>query len=383
MRFGVFLAPFHQPGQNPTLSLERDLELIVRLDELGYDEVWVGEHHSTGWETITSPELFLAVAAERTRHIRLGTGVVSLPYHHPLMVADRITLLDHLTRGRVNLGVGPGGHVTDAMMLGIDPADLRPRMADALDVVVRLMTDTSPLTRIGEWYELHDAVLQLRPIQRPHPPIFVTSMESPAGMVQAGRHGVGVISLSFAKSTGGAVDLASQWRIAEEEADRCGTRVDRAEWRIAIPMFLAESRSEAFASAREGAAAFLLDYTDGVTGRPAPVPGPREKVIEQMAERGSWVVGTPDDAIAAIERLLEETEGFGGIAVWGHEWAGREAILRSHELFVREVAPRFTGALEGILSSRDVAVARRHESRERRSAAVEKARADHESATRG
>ena len=84
MTFGVFLAPYHQPGQNPTLALERDLELIQLLDRLGFDEAWVGEHHSTGWETIASPELFLAVAAERTRHIRLGTGVVSLPYHHPL-----------------------------------------------------------------------------------------------------------------------------------------------------------------------------------------------------------------------------------------------------------------------------------------------------------
>jgi limonene 1,2-monooxygenase len=380
MRFGVFLAPFHQPGQNPTLSLERDLELIVRLDQLGYDEVWVGEHHSTGWETITSPELFLAVAAERTRHIRLGTGVVSLPYHHPLMVADRITLLDHLTRGRVNFGVGPGGHVTDALMLGIDPSDLRPRMAEALEVILRLMTESEPITRTGEWYELHDAVLQLRPVQRPHPPVFVTSMESPAGMAQAGRHGVGVISLSVSKGKGGPVDLASQWRIAEEEAERHGTQVDRSGWRIAIPMYLAETRELAFAEAREGAAAFLLDYTEGVTGRPAPVPGPRERVIEQMAERGSWIVGTPDDAIAAIERLVEETGGFGGIAVWGHEWAGREAIMRSHELFIREVAPRFTGALDGILASRDIAVGRRDESYERRTAAVAKAREDHVSA---
>ena len=143
MRFGVFLAPYHEPGENPTLALERDLELIERLDELGYDEAWVGEHHSTGWETIASPEIFLAVAAERTRHIRLGTGVVSLPYHHPLMVADRIVLLDHLTRGRINFGVGPGGHLTDARMLGIDPELLRPRMAEALDVIVRLLTETS------------------------------------------------------------------------------------------------------------------------------------------------------------------------------------------------------------------------------------------------
>ena len=170
MRFGVFLAPYHEPGQNPTLALERDLELIQLLDRLGLDEAWVGEHHSTGWETIASPELFLAVAAERTRHIRLGTGVVSLPYHHPLMVADRIVLLDHLTRGRVNFGVGPGGHLTDARMLGIEPARLRPMMAEALDVIVRLLTDPEPFSYRSDWFSLTDAVLQLRPYQDPHPP---------------------------------------------------------------------------------------------------------------------------------------------------------------------------------------------------------------------
>ena len=180
LRFGLFLAPFHRPGENPTLALERDLELIVRLDRLGFDEAWVGEHHSTGWETVASPELFLAVAAERTRHIRLGTGAVSLPYHHPLMVADRILLLDHLTRGRVMFGVGPGGHLSDAAMLGLDPLQLRSRMAESLDVILRLFRETTPFSVDSEWFQLRDAVLQLRPFQRPHPPIAVTSMESPA-----------------------------------------------------------------------------------------------------------------------------------------------------------------------------------------------------------
>ena len=86
MKFGVFMAPFHRVGENPTLALDRDLELLQWLDTLGFDEAWVGEHHSAGWETICSPEVFIATAAERTRHIRLGTGVISLPYHHPYML---------------------------------------------------------------------------------------------------------------------------------------------------------------------------------------------------------------------------------------------------------------------------------------------------------
>ena len=249
LRFGAFMAPYHAVGEGPTLALERDLELIVRLDELGFDEVWVGEHHSTGWETIASPEIFLAVAAERTRRIRLGTGAISLPYHHPLMVADRIVLLDHLTRGRVMLGVGPGGHITDALMLGIEPTRLRPMMDEALGVIVRLLTDTAPLTVESDWFRLHDAVLQLRPYQRPHPPLAVTSLESPAGMALAGRHGAGVLSLAVTTTPDGPVDLPAQWA-----RDRGGRRRgrDRGAPRRLAPVRAHPPRRDAAAGARRG-----------------------------------------------------------------------------------------------------------------------------------
>jgi limonene 1,2-monooxygenase len=378
MSFGAFLAPYHEPGENPTAALERDLDLIVHLDRLGFDEAWVGEHHSTGWETIASPELFLAVAAERTRHIRLGTGVVSLPYHHPLMVADRIVLLDHLTRGRINFGVGPGGHLTDARMLGIEPALLRPRMAEALDAIVRLFTDPEPLTLRTDWFSLTDAVLQLRPYQLPHPPIAVTSMESPAGMVLAGRHGAGVLSLTVAKGPRGPIDLAAQWAVAEETAAEHGTTVRREDWRLSLPVHLAETRREALDDARRGAAAYLIDYAEGITGRARPTRGPRETVVEEMVELGSWVVGTPDDAIAAIERLQERSGGFGGLMLWANEWAPTDKVHRSYELFARHVAPRFQGSLVGIEASNAVARRRAEITGRERTAAVETARRAYE-----
>src|SRR6478736_4346748 len=134
LRFGIFLAPFHPAGENPTLALQRDLELVGHLDGLGYDEAWFGEHHSAGSEIIASPEIFIAAAAERTRHIKLGTGVVSLSYHNPLWVAERIVLLDHLTRGRVMLGVGPGSLPTDAAMIGVSQSDTRELMEQSFDV---------------------------------------------------------------------------------------------------------------------------------------------------------------------------------------------------------------------------------------------------------
>ncbi len=373
LRFGAFLAPFHTPGDSPNLALHRDLELISRLDELGFDEAWVGEHHSTGWETIASPEIFLAVAAERTRSIRLGTGAVSLPYHHPLMVADRIVLLDHLTRGRVMFGVGPGGHLSDALMLGLDPSDLRPRMAEAIEVIVRLFQETEPFSVTADWFEMRDAVLQLRPYSDPYPPLAFTSMESPAGMQLAGRYGAGVLSLAVAKGPRGPVDLAAHWRIAEEVAAENGTAVSRADWRLAIPVYVAPTRREALEDVRAGAAAYVIDYAEAITGRTRPFSGPREQIVDRMVEAGSWIIGTPDDAVAAIERLQERSGGFGGLLIWANEWTTREKILRSYELIARHVVPRFQGALDGIFASEAIARTKSTEMNAARTLAVEKA----------
>jgi limonene 1,2-monooxygenase len=146
MRFGVFLAPFHKPGINPTLALEQDVELIQWLDRCGYDEAWCGEHHSAGSEISASPEIFMAVAAERTRHIKLGTGVVSVSYHNPLWVAERIVQLDHLTRGRVMLGLGPGSLPSDGIMVGISQSQTRLLLEDGLSVIRKLLTTTEPVT---------------------------------------------------------------------------------------------------------------------------------------------------------------------------------------------------------------------------------------------
>src|SRR5437667_438708 len=100
LNFGAFLAPHDPVGENPLLQFRRDLDLVEQLDKLGYDEFWCGEHHSSGWEMIGSPEMFLAAAAERSHRIKLATGVVSLPYHHPFNVAQRMVQLDWMSGGR-------------------------------------------------------------------------------------------------------------------------------------------------------------------------------------------------------------------------------------------------------------------------------------------
>ena len=376
MRFGAFLAPFHDPRENPTLALERDLDLIVLMDRLGFDEAWVGEHHTTGWEYIASPEIFLAVAAERTRHIRLGTGAVSLTYHHPLMVADRIVLLDHLTRGRVNLGVGPGGHLSDAAMLGVPAAEIRDRMEHNLQVILHLLTSTKPITASGPGWELHDAVLQLRPYQRPHPPLGIPSLESPFGMALAGRVGAAPLSLFF-----GAADLAAQWAITEQAARDAGRTASRDGWRVVVPVHLAETRAQAVEEVRTGGGEWMFEYVQALTGRPAPVPGPKGQAVDQMIEAGSWVIGTPDDLVEFIRGLEERTGGFGTFLCWGHEWAGPDATRRSYELLARFVMPEMQGSLDGLRASGDIARAKAADLHGQRVAGVEEARRRHEDGT--
>ena len=351
MKFGVFMAPFHRVGENPTLALDRDLELLQWLDVLGFDEAYIGEHHSAGWETIASPEVFLATAAERTRHIRLGTGVISLPYHHPYMVANRMVLLDHLTRGRVILGVGPGALNSDAYMFGIDMGRQREMMDESLGIILRLMTETEPITYKSDWFELNDAILQLRPYQQPHVPVAVASVESPSGVTLAGKHGAAVLSMSVPRGTIRKTTLQDLWSIAEESAAEHGQTVRREDWGIVSGVHLAESRKEAYEDIRQGGARLVTEYFADTLGNPAP-DVPPDQIVDYMVDNNQWIVGTPEDCIAGIERLQEMSGGFGSFMIRVEDWAPREKILRSYELLARYVMPHFQGSLIGIENSR-------------------------------
>ncbi|MGE3912770.1 MAG: LLM class flavin-dependent oxidoreductase, partial [Chloroflexota bacterium] len=309
----------------------------------------------------------------RTRYIKLGTGVVSLPYHHPLMVANRIVQLDHLTRGRVLFGVGPGALVSDALMLGIDPPRQRPMMDEALDVIMRLFTDPTPLTYESDWFRLKNATLQLRPYTQPHPPLAVASMESPSGPLAAGRHGAAILSLSATGGQRGPVDLKKMWAIAEEEAAKHGKTMNRADWRLVASIHIAETREQAINDIRLGSARFVQEYQEAALGRRPKYEGPPEKLAEKMVESGNWIVGTPDDLVAAINRFDANTGGFGGLLLSANEWASREAILKSYELIARYVMPRFQGSLGGIEDSYRRSVDQSEEIGKARTAALERA----------
>jgi limonene 1,2-monooxygenase len=350
MKFGIFMAPFHRVGEDPTLCFERDMQLIEWLDELGYEEAFIGEHHSSGWEIISSPEIFMAVAAARTRRIMLGSGVVSVPYHHPFHIANRFALLDHLTRGRVMLGCGPGALAADAHMLGIDTTTQRRRMVEGVQAIVRLFTERGGITLDGSYFKLNDAHLQVKPFQQPHMPIFVASTISPSGMVAAGQLGCGVLSVA-SYAPGGLDDLRKRWAIAEETAAENGKTVDRRNWRLVFPVHLAESRDEAINDIHDGANRWIQDYFINTLGarlqfEEYPNQPVEEITIDRMIGRGGVIVGTPDDAIARVRQLQDASGGFGGMLMLAHEWATREKTLHSYELWARYVAPQFRDMIE-------------------------------------
>jgi limonene 1,2-monooxygenase len=342
MRFGAFIAPFHPLRENPTLALERDLELVQHMDRLGFDEAWIGEHHSAGYELIASPELFIATAAERTRHIRLGTGVSSLPYHHPLMLADRINQLDHITRGRVMFGVGPGALPSDAFMMGIPVSAQRDRMDQAIDALVPLLRGEQVSVKT-DWFELNEARLQMTPYSRPSVEICVASQVSPTGAKAAGKHGVGLLSIGATQS-GGFNALASNWAIAEDSARDSGNTMDRDKWRLVGPVHIAETREQARADVRFGLEDWLYYFREVAALPLAPQDG--TDPVDALIASGMAVIGTPEDAIAQIERLQTQSGGFGAFLCMDHNWAPWEAKKKSYELLARYVAPKFQGLNE-------------------------------------
>lgn len=346
LRFGAFLAPFHPAGENPTLAFQRDLDLVEHLDGLGYDEVWIGEHHSAGSEIIASPEIFMAAAAERTRRIKLGTGVTSISYHNPLWVADRMVLLDHLSRGRTMLGVGPGSLPTDSAMIGLDPIDTRELLGTNLDIIMRLLAGET-VTANTRTHQLIDAQLQLRPYSDPRFDVAVAAVASPTGPRLAGQHGTGLLSIGATLTQDGFDALAHHWNVVEERAAHYGQPTpDRSGWRLVGPMHIAETREQARRDVQHGIEQWFR-YFQNVAAFPqmAVEGGHVDEMIDFVNEAGIGAIGTPEDARAQVQRLVDQSGGFGSMLLMSHEWANPEATRRSYELIAQHVMPHFQGTV--------------------------------------
>ena len=346
LRFGAFLAPHHPIGESPTLQIQSDLEFVAHIDRLGYDEFWCGEHHSTGWEIIASPEMFLAAAAERTHRIMLGTGVVSLPFHHPFMVAQRMVQLDHQSGGRAIFGSGPGALPSDAHTLGIDPMVLRDRQDEAMAVIRRLFNGER-FSYESEWFKLNDAKLQLRPLQK-NMEFAVASIVSPSGMTLAGKHEAGILSAGSVTKEGLRA-LPFQWSFAEESAAKHGNTVDRKDWRVVLSWHIAETRQKAREQARDGLMRHHNDYQiRTLAGGEGVIYNTPDEAVDMAAfsDESTAVIGTPGDLVTKIGELMDLTGGFGCVVGFVHDWASREDTLRSWDMVARYVKPEVNGLLD-------------------------------------
>ncbi len=336
VRTGVFLPPHHGNNEDVSLCMQRDFELVEWLEHLGYSEVWMGEHHSGGMQIYGSPELFVAAAVERTARIKVGTGVISVPYHNPLMVADRILQLDNQTRGRAMFGFGPGMLVSDASMLGIDPAQQRARLVEGVDVIMRLLNGET-VTQDSDWFTLREAHLHLSPYSYPLPQMAVATSRTPTGSRLAGKYGFGIL-------THGAGDVAGSWKVAEEAAAENGNTMSREDLRVVVNFHLAESREEALKQMEFGVDPWV-EYLGALN--PKAYAEVKEKAgsdIGKFVDSRGAIAGTPDDAVEFLEKLWEKTGGFGCLLLTGTNWMPFEATKRSYELMARYVLPKFRGS---------------------------------------
>jgi limonene 1,2-monooxygenase len=342
MKFSLFMMPCHHPKDNPALAFQRDIGLIHLADELGFDEAFIGEHHSGGWETMPAPEMALSMAAAKAHRIRLGTSVFSAPFHHPFYLAERMAFLDHLTRGRAILGVGPCSLVTDKMLFNMEDTALVPMLHEAVDVVIRLLESDEPISHHGEYWQFDDMQLQLRSFQQPRLPLAMPSAATPANLEMIGRN-----NMIWMSPTGkNRPDARKNWEIVEKGARDAGRVADRDNWRIATYMYVAESRDQAWDEVRTGIMREAEYFSAiGLRGHYAEYEGQpySEFTPESCADIRDWVIGTPDDAIAWLEAKQEETGGFGGLLLHSPEWTDRHKWERSMEMFARYVMPHFQG----------------------------------------
>ena len=252
MRLGYFMMPLHPPGTDSARAMEQDLDQIVFLESLGFEEVWVGEHFTSRWENLPCPDLFIAKALGMTQTIKFGTGVSCLPNHNPLMLAHRIAVLDHLARGRLYWGIGSGGFPGDFELFGFNPAtgDHRQMTRESLETILKLWSDPAPGVYESKYWrftvpEPQDDIglaLYMRPYQLPHPPIAVAGISVKSDtLTLAGERGYLPMSINFVP----ARVLKSHWEAVEAGAQKAGRLADRNNWRIARDVYIGKTTAQA------------------------------------------------------------------------------------------------------------------------------------------
>ncbi|MCP3800882.1 LLM class flavin-dependent oxidoreductase [Allokutzneria sp. A3M-2-11 16] len=350
--FGCFLPPFHDPSVSPYAALKRDIELSGLADDLGFDEIWLGEHHSSGWSTLSAPEMLIAALARETHRIRLATGVIPLPYHHPLHVAERMVLLDHLTDGRAILGVGTGTYVHDMEMIGVDPSTLRANFRASLDVVQALLRGETVDTTTP-WFTAKKAVLQLRPLRGSIETVVASSLSDPA------------IEMLADTATTPTVHVVPPWGAIRPGMDKdpVGAMVERVDAYRNKSGGDTRVRCNVFVHVADSAAAGIDELLPGfsdlrrglyknILGMPIPdSPVAHRKTMESLVDSGAFIVGDTATCTRMISDLLARLGDPVSLNFFVPRWVSHQATLDQLTALSHEVLPGLYGALDGTAES--------------------------------
>ncbi len=360
IKSGIFIMPFHPPDKPLTQCYDEDIELVVRAEALGFDEFWIGEHHTMKYEAVVVPEVFIGRVLGETDHIRLGPAPICLNLHHPAYVASRLAFLDHLSKGRLNLCFGSSSVISDYELYGLDPKQGGAMTVEALDVILKLWSSGPPYEHNGEFWQFSlkehvNEETQIgfihKPLQHPHPPIAMPGIGRNSYSLQvAGKYGFAPFSAAL--SAGNV--LADNWATYERSNLEAGRKPDRTDWKVARAIFLADTTKEAIECVRTNSVgqnfqyiASVLDVSLGrnILKRDLDMPNVDCNMDFWLSEQ--IIAGDVDYALTRLLTLMEECGPFGTLILMGFDWDDKVSWLRNLKLFATELMPALNKAVAG------------------------------------
>ncbi len=355
MDLGLFMMPLHRPGKDWSQALAEDREAVLLAERLGYGEAWIGEHFSSKAEQIPSPMIFLATLIHATRNIRLGTGVVNLPHHNPVVVAAEAALFDQLSGGRLMLGIGPGGLMSDGELFGDE--DMAARYAitmESLEIILQLWREDAPLNIEGRHWNIkmereiwpQAGVGQFpKPLQKPHPPIAM-AMVGPGGPTAAfiAERDYIPISANFVPIE----NIEGQQRAYGQARERLGRPVDHGVWRVCRNILIARSdtHAEELLSDPDGTLAFYFRYLRGVRRiadfrdqQQAPPETLNAFLEVDQALKDCVIAGSVKTVTDRLIALVDRLGPFGTLVSVGHDWDDADLWRDSMTALAVDVMP--------------------------------------------
>jgi len=355
VEFGLFVMPIHPPEKPWQQVMKEDTATITLADELGIHEAWIGEHHTLRTEPITAPDLFIANLFARTKKIKLGTGVILLQLHHPIMLAHRIAVLDHLGQGRFNFGIGTGGMPTEFELFGIPEPERHARAAEVMDVVMKIWQSDGNFEYKGQFFNITapnpkpelGVYLHMKPYTQPHPPIAVAagSPNSPTATYAGLKNWIVMSSGIMHPGVLGTI-----WDAYLKGAQKAGNgSPSRKMWRVSRNIHVAENMKQARKEANEyGMRQCITKYAMGQfmanrgnldVFKPSK-DIPDSQITFDWLLDNTFIVGDPDYVYQRIADLYQKMGGFGTLLFQLNGWDPPEVGQKSLSIFMKEVAPR-------------------------------------------